>query len=57
MIRGYSLSAISGQIVMKTGNLPGNKSEVIDVSGLPAALYLLKVETGSGTIIQKVFIK
>jgi len=57
MISGYALSTISGQIIMKTGNLPGNESEAIDVSGLPAALYLLKVETGNGTIIQKVFIK
>lgn len=56
MIRGYVLSAISGQIIMKTENLPGNESEAINISGVPAAIYFLKVETGNGTIIQKIFI-
>jgi hypothetical protein len=57
MIRGYSLSAISGSIIVSKGNLPGNESEAIHISGLPAALYILKVETGKGPIIQKLFIK
>ncbi len=54
-ILSINLFNLAGRVI-RSADLRGKNTGVIDVSSLPVAVYLIKVDTRDGTITQKVFI-
>ncbi|MBK6963505.1 MAG: hypothetical protein IPH20_06030 [Bacteroidales bacterium] len=53
-IKKYSLLNATGKVLRRADNLPGNHTQIVDITDLATAVYLLKVETVDGMVVTKV---